>query len=39
MNKNAYLRALRAARTIKKNGQTQRRVAAWCKFMKAALRG
>lgn len=39
MNKRAYFRALRAARTIKKNGQTQRRVQAWFRFMKAALKG
>jgi hypothetical protein len=39
MNRAAYYQALRAAKTIKKNGQTQRRVEAWFRFMKAALRG
>ena len=39
MNKPAYKEARRVARRIKTNGATKRRIGAWCRFMRAALKG
>jgi hypothetical protein len=39
MNKPAYRAALGVARLIKHNGANKRRVAVWCRLMRAALKG
>lgn len=37
MNKPAFDQARRVARVIKNAGATRKRIAAWCKYMRAAL--
>lgn len=39
MNRTEYAKARLVARRMRMSGATKRRVAAWCKFMRAALKG